>query len=79
MSKKSVWNKGKHNGGGGSPKAAASKTGTVAKNSGAQSASTSQDGNHMIDTNNPINRVVRMNRENWVERQAPVKRDTKKE
>jgi hypothetical protein len=79
MSKGRVWNKGKRNGGGGPPKDAASKAGAdVKKSSSSQVGGTIAADNNIVDPNNPINRVARMNRENWVVRQAPVKRDQEK-
>jgi hypothetical protein len=79
MSKNRVWNKGKRNGGGGPLKdAAASKAGTEIKKSNTQESGSSTADNSVVDPNNPINRVARMNRENWVNRQAPVIRDHEK-
>jgi hypothetical protein len=67
MSKKSVWNKGKHNGG------AVKKDDPAAKKKDYQAAE--QDSNEAVheDTNQRINRVERMNRENWVSRPTRVK------
>jgi hypothetical protein len=66
MSKKSVWNKGKHNGGVKKDDPAAIKN---------VYQTTENDSNQAIheDPNQRINRVERMNRANWVSRPARVK------
>jgi hypothetical protein len=65
VSKRSVWNKGKHNGGTGAPLAGkANKT----------SAPIKSEASHE-EINIRIDRVERMNRENWVTRPARVKPD----
>jgi hypothetical protein len=65
MSKRSVWNKGKHNGGTGGPLGGkANKTPAPVKSDV-----------YSEEVNNRIDRVERMNRENWVTRPARVKRD----
>ncbi|GGD57909.1 hypothetical protein [Paenibacillus nasutitermitis] len=68
MSKGRVWNKGKHNGGGLSKKAPASQ----AADSGADNSPAKE-----ADIVRPVpetrgSQVMRMNRENWVERPARV-------
>jgi hypothetical protein len=67
MSKKSVWNKGKHNGG-------APKKGDPSSIKNDYDAA-EKEPKHTVneDTNQRINRVERMNRENWVSRPARVK------
>jgi hypothetical protein len=67
MSKKSVWNKGKHNGG-------AAKKDHPAAIKNAYDA-TEKESKDIIqeDDNNRINRVGRMNRDNWVSRPTRVK------
>jgi hypothetical protein len=70
MSKGRVWNKGKRNGGGGPPGNGKSKV--------LPSSQDSSDGLQRIepistessDINSQINRVERMNRDNWVVRPA---------
>lgn len=70
MSKKSVWNRGKHNGGGlTSPK----KQADSASLNKDQSETNNEIKNENLDS--PINRVGRMNRENWVVRPVRDKRD----
>lgn len=74
MSKGRVWNKGKRNGGGGPIEG--NKELVEAKEAKKrallqQEAGSSDLGND--EAINPINRVTRMNRENWVERPVRVK------
>lgn len=71
MSKKSVWNKGKHNGGAGSKLSYKNQVPAIKK---------LVDDNaeikvEKIDIHNPVNIVKRMNRDNWVERPARVIRN----
>jgi hypothetical protein len=68
VSKRSVWNKGKHNGGTGGPLA-----GKVNKTSASIKSEVSTE-----EINNRIDRVERMNRENWVTRPARAKQDGQK-
>jgi hypothetical protein len=74
MSKGRVWNKGKRNGGGGpvegNKELAQAKE---AKKLGDQQPEASPVLPNNDEANNPINRVTRMNRENWVERPVRVK------
>ncbi|WP_373231176.1 hypothetical protein [Cohnella sp.] len=63
MSKKSVWNKGKHNGGAGS-KLGSKTIAPIIK----RSEVSTENNIEKIDIHNPVNIVKRMNRENWVER-----------
>jgi hypothetical protein len=71
MSKGRVWNKGKRNGGGGP--AEGSKELAEAK------ANKKMQLQQQEMTANPIDRVARMNRENWVERPTRVKPETRDE
>jgi hypothetical protein len=71
MSKGRVWNKGKRNGGGGP--AEGSKELAEAK------ANKKMELQQQELTANPIDRVVRMNRENWVERPTRIKPETRDE
>lgn len=68
MSKKSVWNKGKHNGGAGSKLISKAQI-PIIQSSGSISNENSVE---KIDIHNPVNIVKRMNRDNWVERPARV-------
>ncbi len=72
MSKGRVWNKGKRNGGGGpvvgSEELAKAKE--QKKKNELQQQEISSDGNS--ETANPIDRVERMNRKNWVVRPTRV-------
>jgi len=72
MSKGRVWNKGKRNGGGGpvegSKELAEAKE---QKKIALQQQEISSDVNN--EASNPIDRVARMNRENWVVRPTRVK------
>ncbi|BBI31010.1 hypothetical protein [Cohnella abietis] len=63
MSKKSVWNKGKHNGGGGATKSGKSFV------QAPPTVSTERSASPTIN-NSPLNSVKRMNRDNWVGRQT---------
>ena len=76
MSKGRVWNKGKRNGGGGpiegSKELAEAK---AQKKIALQHQEVSSDINGGVS--NPIDRVARMNRENWVERPTRVKSETR--
>jgi hypothetical protein len=71
MSKGRVWNKGKRNGGGGP--AEGSKELAEAK------ANKKMELQQQELTVNPIDRVARMNRKNWVERPTRVKPETRDE
>lgn len=74
MSKGRVWNKGKRNGGGGpieGNKELAEAKEAKKRALLQQEAGSSDLGND--EAINPINRVTRMNRENWVERPVRVK------
>ncbi|NOU94290.1 hypothetical protein GC093_13825 [Paenibacillus sp. LMG 31456] len=78
MSKGRVWNKGKRNGGGGPPGGSKSKAAASTKENNLQQTGEASTVSHIVDTDNPINRVGRMNRENWVVRPARViRKDTK--
>jgi hypothetical protein len=68
MSKKSVWNKGKHNGGSNKK-----LDDPVALKNAYQAAEQDSKQAKNEDTDNRINRVERMNRDNWVSRPARVK------
>jgi hypothetical protein len=74
MSKGRVWNKGKRNGGGGpiegNKDLADAKQ---AKKPALPQEETGSVGIIQDEAINPINRVTRMNRENWVERPTRVK------
>jgi hypothetical protein len=74
MSKGRVWNKGKRNSGGGpvegSKELAEAKAQKKIAHQQADSSSTESIAG---ETENPINRVARMNRENWVVRPTRVK------
>ena len=76
MSKGRVWNKGKRNGGGGPPGGSSKSKGLVQTKASTSSpgpiATGSAENNGVI---NPIDRVQRMNRENWVVRPARVVRE----
>jgi hypothetical protein len=76
MSKDKVWNRGKHNGRG-LPQRQNKESNPEASNG----ASLSQDGSGVPAQTIParVNTVQRMNRENWVQRATPMKRDGKKE
>lgn len=76
MSKDKVWNRGKHNGRGLPPRK------NKEPNPGAViGASNSQEGASVTAQSLParINTVQRMNRDNWVQRVTPMKREGKKE
>jgi hypothetical protein len=86
MSKGRVWNKGKRNGGGGPPAGSGYKTKMNVNHSGnenqadkssntLQQGSINETGAASGSAENRIDRVVRMNRENWVARQDRVKRE----
>ncbi|MFC0328571.1 hypothetical protein ACFOLF_33010 [Paenibacillus sepulcri] len=73
MSKGRVWNKGKHNGGGGK----SDRSGSIAPAASTEANAVSgiqtgaaEGASEVPDTRG--NRVMRMNRENWVERPARV-------
>lgn len=68
MSKKSVWNKGKHNGGAGSKLGSKAAASTLKK----VEPKTAESSIEKIDVHNPVNIVKRMNRDNWVERPSRV-------
>jgi hypothetical protein len=71
MSNKSVWNRGKHNGGGLSGNKRKGDAGTsevvVGQQQGADSPGSIDE-----SSDNPINRVGRMNRDNWVVRPTRI-------
>jgi hypothetical protein len=72
MSKGRVWNKGKRNGGGGPVEGSKELAEAKAKKKIAlQQQDISADINGLAS--NPIDRVARMNRENWVVRPTRVK------
>ncbi|MFD0679255.1 MULTISPECIES: hypothetical protein [unclassified Paenibacillus] len=71
MSKGRVWNKGKRNGGGGPPGGSKNKAATSKENPHQQAGAVPTE-SHIVDMDNPINRVTRMNRENWVVRPARI-------
>jgi hypothetical protein len=72
MSKGRVWNKGKRNGGGGPVEGSKELAEAKAKKKIAlQQQDISADNNGLAS--NPIDRVARMNRENWVVRPTRVK------
>ncbi|MCR8630487.1 hypothetical protein [Paenibacillus radicis (ex Xue et al. 2023)] len=71
MSKGRVWNKGKRNGGGGPPGGSKNKA-VTSKENPLQQAGAVPTESHIVDMDNPINRVTRMNRENWVVRPARI-------
>lgn len=74
MSKGKVWNRGKHNGRGLPPR---KDKEPVAKSEGSNPA----EGSGLSANTSPtrVNTVQRMNRENWVQRATPVKREDRKE
>ena len=78
MSKGRVWNKGKRNGGGGPVEGNKELAEAKARKNGVlPQEEVSSDVN--VETANPIDRVGRMNRENWVVRPTRVKPPEKSE
>lgn len=80
MSKGRVWNKGKRNGGGGPAEGSKelARAKALKKMGGMPAQANPEDGSldnsdASVKEPNPIDRVVRMNRENWVVRPARVK------
>jgi hypothetical protein len=74
MSKGRVWNKGKRNSGGGPVEGSKELAEAKAKKKDTlQQAESSSSGSVADEADNPINRVARMNRENWVVRPTRVK------
>jgi hypothetical protein len=67
MSKGRVWNKGKRNGGGGPPEGSVSHV--------VKKANPGTVDNNIVNIDSKIDRVERMNRENWVVRPARVVRE----
>lgn len=74
MSKGTVWNKGKRNGGGGPPPGTGYKEVLKKSNSRTQPEVSNAAENNMPTR---IDRVERMNRENWVSKPARVKKEEK--
>jgi hypothetical protein len=74
MSKGRVWNKGKRNGGGG-PVVGSKELAEAKENKKLtlQQQELGSGGSGNVDAVNPIDRVARMNRENWVERPTRIK------
>jgi hypothetical protein len=70
MSKGRVWNKGKRNGGGGTPASSKSKAVTSTKESSTGLQPIEHVSTEISDAHSQINRVERMNRDNWVVRPA---------
>jgi hypothetical protein len=78
MSKGRVWNKGKRNGGGGPVEGSKELAEAKAQKKGAPlQEEINSDINREVP--NPIDRVARMNRENWVVRPTRVKPPEKHE
>jgi hypothetical protein len=72
MSKGRVWNKGKRNGGGGPTRSSESKVQTSSKDSSSGLQPIEPVSTESSGTNSQVNRVERMNRDNWVVRPSRI-------
>lgn len=75
MSKGKVWNRGKHNGGGLPPRKQYKELNPPTKNT--EGAQTEQPFVTADSIPTRVNTVQRMNRDNWVQRATPIKREDK--
>jgi hypothetical protein len=75
MTKGKVWNRGKHNGGGLPPRKEYKELNPATK-----STESTQSDQTIVPTDSiptRVNTVQRMNRDNWVQRATPIKREGK--